>query len=292
MLKRLSHWSRQLKPGYFKLFLTLAELTEDDEHHSVTIAARELCNLADIALSTFPQALAALEERNLVTVRHGGNRRQNAYQVIFFHTICVSKFDTQNGSRRTENRDTAYLFSRHSVPNFDTPPIEKSALARAAAASDLNPSILSLIDHVCCAKAKNYDGETLARFRRWMWGYMAKCGQNAAGDKWAETGQKPPQPTDDQVAQLLSVADERSITRMLELLLHENHEPMSYFWFVAVALQRIHGITVETRKKAQAILVDVKRQAKQSKLDAGELPDKQYAEQLTMELLANAKKMG
>jgi hypothetical protein len=59
MLKRLSHWARHLKYGQFRLLLTLAELTEDDEHHSVTIAARELCKLAQIALSIFDQKLGA-----------------------------------------------------------------------------------------------------------------------------------------------------------------------------------------------------------------------------------------
>ncbi len=108
MLKRLSHWSRQLKPGHFRLFLTLAELAEDDEHQSVTIAARELCELADISTSVLGEGLKALEERNLVTLRRGGNRRQNTYQVNFFKTICVSKFDTQTANRRLEYRDTPH----------------------------------------------------------------------------------------------------------------------------------------------------------------------------------------
>jgi DNA-binding MarR family transcriptional regulator len=63
MLKRLSHRARRLKYGQFRLFLALAELTEDHEHHSVTIALRELCKLANIAPSVFPEALKALEER-------------------------------------------------------------------------------------------------------------------------------------------------------------------------------------------------------------------------------------
>ncbi len=91
---------------------------------------------------------------------------------------------------------------------------------------------------------------------------MAKQGRNAAGDRWADTGQKPPQPTDAQAAQLLSVADERTITRMLEDLLREHHEPYSYAWFWGVALQRVHGISVEKRKKATAALVEVEAPGK------------------------------
>jgi hypothetical protein len=45
---------------HLSLFLTVAELAEDNEHHAVTIAARELCKLADIALSVFPEATFAL----------------------------------------------------------------------------------------------------------------------------------------------------------------------------------------------------------------------------------------
>lgn len=79
---------------------------------------------------------------------------------------------------------------------------------------------------------------------------------------------------------------------MLELLLTEqHHEPSSYFWFTAVALQRIHGISVETRKKATAALVDVKRQAKQKRIDAAELPDQQYTQELLTGLDA-VKKLG
>jgi len=127
MLKRLGHWARKLKYGQFRLFLTLAELTEDDPHHSVTIALRELCKLANIAPSIFPEALKALEERNLVTVRHGGNRRQNAYQVNLFDTICASFFDAQKPLRAS---------------NSDAPPIEKTALTRATAASDFLIQVL------------------------------------------------------------------------------------------------------------------------------------------------------
>jgi hypothetical protein len=178
-----------------RLRLALADLTEDDEHHSVTIAARELCKLADIALSVFTQAIKALKERNLVTVRHGGNRRQSAYQVNFFKTICAS--------------------------NLDAPPLENTALVRAALASDFDATTLSLIDHVFSAKP-----------RRWPHSYMAKCGRNAAGNR-CRIGNPPPPPTAKDVAQLLSIADERSVTRALEHLLTEAHEPYIYFWFVA-----------------------------------------------------------
>lgn len=60
MLARLAELARSLKPGHFRLFLALAELTENDPHHSVTVAARDLCKLALIALSVFPEALKAL----------------------------------------------------------------------------------------------------------------------------------------------------------------------------------------------------------------------------------------
>jgi DNA-binding MarR family transcriptional regulator len=292
MLKRLSHWARQLKYGQFRLFLALAELAEDDEHHSVTIALRELCELAQISTSVFPQALKKLEEAKLVTVRHGGNRRQNAYQVNFFKTICASKFDAQKPLRASKSDAQAHLSSMHSASNFDAPPTEKSALARAAAASDFDVSTLMLIDHVNSAKAKSFDRKTIEAFRHWLHGYMAKCGRNPAGDRYADAGNPPHPPTDDQVAQVLAIADERTVTRALELLLTDGHEPMSYYWFVAVLMHRIHGITIEQRKKGAAILVDVKRQAKQKRVDAGELPDKQASEQMIMDLTAGVKQAG
>lgn len=58
------------------------------------------------------------------------------------------------------------------------------------------------------------------------------------------------------VAQLLCVASERAITRLLENLFSEaHHQPHNYYWFVAVALQRIHGVSIDIRRKATAILV-------------------------------------
>lgn len=109
---------------------------------------------------------------------------------------------------------------------------------------------------------------------------MAKRGRNPAGDRYLDTGNPPHPPTDDQVAQVLAIADERTVTRALELLLTDGHEPSSYYWFVAVLLHRIHGITIDQRKKATAALVDVKRQAKRAKQDAGEAQDPQYQQEI------------
>ncbi len=75
MLKRLSHWSRQLKPGHFRLFLTLAELTEDNEHHAVTTAARELYELAESRHQCFRTRSGPKEERK---PRHDPPRRKPA----------------------------------------------------------------------------------------------------------------------------------------------------------------------------------------------------------------------
>ena len=215
---------------------------------------------------------------------------QNAYQVNFFDTICVSFSDTQNQLRRIENRDTASLFEGHSVSNSDTPPIENTVLARAAAASDFDLNALRLIDQVFSTKPQNFDKNTLLTFRRWLHSYMAKCGRNAAGDRY-QPGNPPPAPTDKQVAQVLAVADERTLTRALEHLLTENHEPYTYFWFVATLLHRIHGISIDQRKKGTQILVDVKRQAKQKRVDAGESADKQFTEQLILDAVSGVKRL-
>ncbi len=259
---------------------------------AVRISSRELANACKTGRPNVQRALDNLTKRGILTTRQGTPTTPAVYQVNPLHTLRMGGYVTKPPptSERLFSEATPALLHSHCGYETTPPPIEKSALARAAAASDFDSSTLNLIDHVCSAKGKSFDGETLARFRRWMWGYMAKCGRNAAGDRY-EPGNPPHPPSDDQVAQLLSVADERTITRMLEQLLHENHEPSSYFWFVAVALQRIHRITVETRRKAQAILVDVKRQAKQQRVDAGELPDQQFSQQLTLDAVAGVKKL-
>jgi hypothetical protein len=152
-----------------------------------------------------------------------------------------------------------------------------------------------LIDLVTSANPKSFDAETLARFRSWLHSFMAKFGQNAAGELWINTGQAPPQPSEKHVAQLLAVADLRTITRFLEQLFGEgHHQPQGYFWFTAVALNRIHGITVDQRKEATQKLVDVKRQAKEArrgKVDAGELPDHQFTQETMFSAVAGVKNL-
>jgi len=111
--------------------------------------------------------------------------------------------------------------------------------------------------------------ESLHNIRYRKWASLTTEAPQPPGDRY-QPGNPPPPPTEKDVAQLLAIADGRTVTRVLEHLLTETHEPYTYFWFVATLLHRIHGITIEQRKKGTQILVDVKRRAKQKRIDAGE----------------------
>ena len=228
---------------------------EHRPHHSIKVSLRRLCRLAAISTSVFPDALKALEDRNLVTVRHGGTHHQSAYKVNFFDTICASFSDAPASTGASNFDAPVTLFSMHSASIFDAPPPENTALTRAAAASDFDGATLRLIDRVYSATAKDFDPEDIATFRRWMHGHFRKFGR----DENNRPIQDPHPPSNDQVAKLLAVADVPRLARLLQDLLHEQHSFREYIWFPAVALQRIHGINTTRQKEGRAMLRDVKR---------------------------------
>jgi|SRR5271157_2247610 len=79
-----------LYEGQLRLLLALASLTERTQDHTASISTRELSKLAKLSESALPAALKAVEERALITVRHGGTIRSNRYMVNFFTTRRAS----------------------------------------------------------------------------------------------------------------------------------------------------------------------------------------------------------
>ena len=287
----LAKLAPDMKEAALRVLIHLRALTAAAGSDTITISTTALATQTKLAQSAVRRALAELAASIYITVSKATPTKPTAIQVNAFKTasIPVRSSVPLRGTPCASKGHTGCLFEAHPVPLKGTPPTENTALARAAAASDLDPKLLILIDHVHSAKAKNFDRTSIEAFRRWLHGYMAKCGRNAAGDRYADTGNPPHPPSDDQVAQVLAIADERTVTRALETLLTDGHEPTSYYWFVAVLLQRIHGVTIAQRKAATARLVDVKRQAKRAAQDAGQLPDKQYTEQLLLNAVAGVK---
>jgi hypothetical protein len=95
----------------------------------------------------------------------------------------------------------------------------------------------------------------LAAFTHWLHGYMRKFGRDETNRPIPE----PHPPTPDLVAQFLAIAEPRRLGTLLDSLALDRKTCHSYGWFVAVALQRIHGITVNAQKAIRAQLRDVKK---------------------------------
>ena len=112
-LHALAAIAPSLKEGQLRLCITLADLAEHLPHHSVTIGTRALCTAANLAESALPAALKALEGRNLITIRHGGSNRKNAYQVNFLSTVRASFAEAPDKKTAPFGEAPAPLFERH-----------------------------------------------------------------------------------------------------------------------------------------------------------------------------------
>jgi hypothetical protein len=73
----------------------------------------------------------------------------------------------------------------------------------------------------------------------------------------------PHPPSDNLVAQFLTVAETQPLERLKQELFMERKTCYSYGWFVTVALQRCAGLRWEVQKQARAILTEVKRTKRQ-----------------------------
>ena len=227
-------------------------------------------------------AIDALTNRGLLTTRQGTPIAPATYQVNLTKTAVMGGPVTgpPPAASWSQSKTTPDLFQDHRGPETGPPPTENTAVARAAAASDFDGATLRLIDRVISAKAASFDPNTIQEYRRHLHGIMARFGRDEDNRPF-DLDHPPHPPTDNQVAALLSVADEGSIARLLQTLFIEcqsgAHPMYSYMWFAIVALQRCQGISFEAQKQARAALTIARKQKRQHQ-----------AEQLTLDDDANA----
>lgn len=283
-LQALARIAPTLKEGQLKLAIALAALTENNKHHTITIGTRDLCKAANLSESAVPAALRALEERALITIRHGSASRKNAYMVNFLSTASASFAEAPPAPFAEAPLP---LFERHPASFREAPPTENKELAGAAAAVDEVPRLTPILDRVLTSKICHHDKSDLARFRSWLHGYMAKLGRDDRNQPLTD-----PHPPDlEIVAQFLAVAEPRRLETMLDALLIERQPAYSYAWFVTVALQRIHGIAWTETKKARAELRMVKRGKRDAAIAAGTAADPESSQALLSEAILRVKKL-
>lgn len=128
---------------------------------------------------------------------------------------------------------------------------------------------------------KKHDDADVARCREWLYGYMRKFGRTPE-----------PHPPDSQiVAQFLAIAEWPRLEALLTALFRERRQPgHSYAWFVAVALNRLHGLKFDLLRERKAELAIARRPAAAEQLPIVD-PDPVVSEALALqaELRAAAK---
>ena len=233
--------------------------------------------------SAIARGLAQLcnPQTNYVTKRSGRATRATWYKINFLATIRSTSF--REVLEKKCSPQTELLLEKCSTSFGEVLPTENTAVARAALASDFDGALLRLIDRVFSAKALSFDGATIARYRGHLHGLMQAFGRDDDNHPFSAQHVASP-PTDNQVAMLLTVADEPRIARLLQTIFTEcrggAHPMYSYMWFPFVALQRIHGVSIERQKQARAALAIAKKTSRQHQ-----------AEQLTLDDDANAGDM-
>lgn len=144
-------------------------------------------------------------------------------------------------------------FGDHPGPQGGPPPTENKELTGAAAALDLNPDTTTILDRVIRARKKDYNADQIATARNWLLGYRRKLGR-------APTCHPP---DDDICAQFLAIADWETLQKTLYELFRQQIPPGDNdAWFVAVALNRIHGFkpdALKTRKQALKLVKPAKQ---------------------------------
>ena len=111
---------------------------------------------------------------------------------------------------------------------------------------------MSILDKVLKAKPSHFHATDLAEVKSWMYGFMVK--------KAPLDLQNPHQPDDQTIAQYMTAAGTDGV-KLIQTLLAERHEaPENAQWFVAVALDRLHGIRpAEVRARRAELRIEPKR---------------------------------
>ena len=225
-----------------------------------------------MAAAQFPTALAALEERRIITVRHGGTHQQNRYQVNWHATICASFSDAPTANGASNSEAQAPLNLMHSASETEAPADPAAMpLPRARETSNSDFAVPNeTLDRVFQSELRDFDKTTIEYFGRRLHSYMAKFGRHNAGPAegrlYIDTPGDPPEPPDKTItARFLAISTPQGLANLLDdlwrdagqaMALRPNQEnayqPRRYAWFVTTALAKIHKIHWSTTAQATA----------------------------------------
>lgn len=277
-LERVAGRAPALSGAELKVLLHLATLTENLPEHTVRISQREIADATKVSRSNVALAIEKLIRLRDVTWTKGTATEPSRFTVNLFSTVFmggpkigpppaqVDLFqDHPSPKGWSQNRTTVDLIQDQGGPVLGPPSAENAPLAAATARVDFDLDFKSLIDRLLSAKPQNQNPTEMAEARKWLWGYASKLGLDP----------NPHPPPDTIVAQFLSVAPWPQLLQLFYDLMAERKVPGENYtaWFVAVAMQRIHGVKPELLRQARAEFKIVRKQR-------GELPDPEHAREL------------
>jgi hypothetical protein len=255
------------------------------------ISSRELAKACRIGRSNVVMAIDSLTNKNHIYMRQGTPTTPASYHVNIFETVKMGgpKIGPPPQERWSQNETTVDLFQDQGGPVLGPPRDENKGDSISDGRVDRSAAIETILDRVLRSKPGHFDRASLTRGRKWMHGYLTTANAGWMTDEREPADPNIHPPDDFIVAQFLAVGEWPALEAMLKNLFSERKKPeQNYAWFVTTALSRCHGIHWTMTAKAREQLRLVKR----GQQLAGELPDRQASEQLTMDLAAGAKKLG
>lgn len=285
LLQRIAELAPAIKETELRVLLHFAAHATPPEF-TLRQSSRDIAKAIKQARSAVVRAIDLLTERKYITTRDGTGKKAAGYRLNIAHTIQMSgPFRGPLQPEQVVLQEDLVLFEDHSSGPFRGPldpqavPFEDHSTPasgplrgplpnkeRAAARVDSDPiSISDSIDRqklfhseppirtgntakdetirrVLQAKPEDFTPAQLSDARRWIHGYQAKM-----------RGDGPHPPDDKILARLLAALAPDWTPELLWRALKEDHTMPGekYGWYVAVALQRAHGIEPKDFKQAR-----------------------------------------
>jgi hypothetical protein len=281
---------RNLKGAEFKVLATLAGLFATEPDKQGEISGRDLAEAAGIERRNVQLATDSLTAKKLIRTTPGRGPKPPTFHLEFLRTekitgVVLTPVAEENAgkihsrvaeihswvaSKQRQYKATGVkttpagdLFEQAS--GVKTTPVEAEGQGDAGTRVDFdlnhdNYSIdaharenqqtpMAIIEQVLAAKPRDWDAGELKEARKWVQGY-----QCAVGDKFNASPKRNRNPPDDDIlAQILTAAG--SLANLIGLwhTLNGRREPPgdSYGWYVAVALDLIHGIKPKVQKQVR-----------------------------------------
>ena len=255
-LQRIQTLAKTLGGASLRVLLELAGRAPGAPF-SAAASTRELAEATGLSRSNVVAGLGELLNRNLVQKTAGTATKSSGYRLVFLEVAVLPGGGPTAGPPVLNQVD---LFQAHPGPNLGPPldllqaqggpiagppPNQESTTsshpsmehARGARIENYSSSTEQVLDRVLKATEKKVNDEEREWAREWLYGYMRKFGP-----------EREPHPPDTLIiAQLLAIAPrarlEALLTSMFKARLRAGR---NYAWFVAVALDRIHGLKFES----------------------------------------------